>query len=621
MDQLASSSVSEALRKPESLRTLLSLKDHLTDAGVLRCVFSKLKLLRVLDLAASDIKKVPESVGKLIHLRYLNLSKTSITELPCSITLLQNLQYLILSRSKLRELPKNLSSMQSLRHLDISGCPFLTHMPRRFSRLTSLQRLSNYIVGNRDGCSIRELKDLDLRGDINIEFYVNVSNDSCAGQKILKNKQHLKSLRLHWVDASSDDNVENLLDDLCPHARLKRLSISNYGGVKLPAWLADSQIPNLVEVKLINCRNCKSIPQFGNLKFLTELQVNGLESVSRIHADFYGNGEVQGFPSLKQFSLYNMPNLKEWSGTEGLELFPRLHTLTIGECPRLTAMPRFPRIERLEMQKCNGSLLSSLATLTSLSSLLVYRFLDITSLPVGLFKNLASLRRLNITDCTELESLPVDEMQHLTALEDLTVSGCKGLRSFQLNVERLGALQSLNLRYCINLGSLPEEGLHSLTSLRSLGVVGCRSVTTQPEVIIRSLNSVRERFETEICCSKVNLSGRLQDLGTLRMLRIFGGHVMRPASATVLAATTLSICCCEELSSLMATTPSGVLLEDVAIEDCSSLTAIPDWLAELRSLRYLSIRNCPELASLPTVLLDLRLQQGLLIEGCPQLHI
>lgn len=618
VDQLASSSVSEALCKPESLRTLLSQKDHLTDADVLRCIFSKLKLLRVLDLAASDIKKVPESVGKLIHLRYLNLSKTSIAELPCSITLLQNLQYLILSRSKLRELPKNLSGMQSLRHLDISGCPFLTRMPRRFSRLTSLQRLSNYIVGKRDGCSIRELKDLDLHGDINIEFYVNVSNDSCAGQKILNNKQHLKSLRLHWDDASSDHNVENLLDDLCPHARLKRLSISKYGGVKLPTWLADSQIPNLVEVKLINCRNCERIPQFGNLKFLTELQVNGMESVSRIHADFYGHGEVQGFPSLKQFSLYNMPNLEEWSGTEALELFPRLHTLTIGECPKLMAIPRLQRIERLEMQKCNGSLLSSLGALTSLSSLLVDRILGIT-FPVGLFQNLASLRRLNITDCTELESLPVDEMQHLTALQHLTISGCKNLRSFPLNVERLRALQSLNLRYCINLGSLPE-GLHSLTSLGSLRVVSCRSVTTQPEVIIRSLNSVRELFEAEICCSKVNLSGRLQDLGTLRMLRIFGGHSMRPVSATVLAATTLSICCCEELSSLMSRTPSGVL-EDVAIEDCSSLTALPDWLTELRSLRYLSIHNCPELASLPRVLLDLRPRQGLWIEGCPRLQI
>ncbi|CAL9092836.1 unnamed protein product, partial [Musa textilis] len=416
-----------ALCKPESLRTLLSLQDHLTDAVVLRCVFSKLKLLRALDLAASDIKKVPESVGKLIHLRYLNLSKTSIAELPSSITLLQNLQYLILSRSKVRELPKNLSSLQSLRHLDISGCPFLTHMPRRFSRLTSLQRLSNYIVGKRDGCSIRELKDLDLHGDINIEFYVNVSNDSCAGEKILKNKQHLKSLRLHWVDASSDHSVENLLDDLCPHARLKRLSVSNYGGVKLPTWLADSQIPNLVEVKLINCRNCERIPQFGNLRFLTELQVNGMESVSRIQADFYGNGEVQGFPSLRQFSLYNMPNLEEWSGPEGLELFSRLHTLTIGECPRLMALPRLPRMERLEMQKCNGSLLSSLGTLTSLSSLLVDRILGITSLPVGLFQNLASLARLNIADCTELESLPVDEMQHLTALQHLTISGCKAL--------------------------------------------------------------------------------------------------------------------------------------------------------------------------------------------------
>ncbi|URE03858.1 resistance protein [Musa troglodytarum] len=619
VDQFASSSVSEALCKPESLRTLLSLQNHLTDAVVLRCVFSKLKLLRALDLAASDIKKVPESVGKLIHLRYLNLSKTSIAELPSSITLLQNLQYLILSRSKVRELPKNLSSLQSLRHLDISGCPFLTHMPRRFSRLTSLQRLSNYIVGKRDGCSIRELKDLDLHGDINIEFYVNVSNDSCAGEKILKNKQHLKSLRLHWVDASSDHSVENLLDDLCPHARLKRLSVSNYGGVKLPTWLADSQIPNLVEVKLINCRNCERIPQFGNLRFLTELQVNGMESVSRIQADFYGNGEVQGFPSLRQFSLYNMPNLEEWSGPEGLELFPRLHTLTIGECPRLMALPRLPRIERLEMQKCNGSLLSSLGTLTSLSSLLVDRILGITSLPVGLFQNLASLARLNIADCTELESLPVDEMQHLTALQHLTISGCKALRSFPLNVERLIALQSLNLRYCINLGSLPE-GLHSLTSLRSLRVVGCRSVTTQPEAIIRSLNSVREQFETEICCRKMDLSGRLQDLGTLRMLRIFGGHSMRPVSATVLAATTLSICCCEELSSLAARPPSGVL-EDVTIEDCSNLTALPDWLAELRSLRYLSIRNCPELASLPRALLDLGPRQGLWIEGCPQLHI
>ncbi|KAG6498186.1 hypothetical protein ZIOFF_046098 [Zingiber officinale] len=419
------SKVTRALsKKPLYLRTLI-LNYVSLNADQLELVFSELKYLRVLELTGNKIKEVPTSIGNLIHLRYLNLSKNRIRVLPDSITLLHNLQYLY------------------CHHLR------LTHMPCGLARLINLQSLSFFAAADGAGaCSIIELEHLKLHGEMKIQFSENFTNYSCGGRKILKNK-HINELRLKFNCSESND--KDMLDDLCPNSSLKKLSICNYGSRQFPELLIESQLPNLVEVCLKNCRCCEHIPPFGNLQFLKKLELHKMNAVTQMGAEFHGFG---GFPSLQELYLDRMDDLEEWSESDYAdELFPLLKTLFIVKCPKLKSMPRLPRIQYLDISYCSGSLLSCVGRLTSLSVLRVEAMDDMTSFPNGCIRNLTSLTAFEIKGCKQLQCLPGDEMQHLEMIRTLTIDRCDNLASLPSEVGCLGSLCFLRLRVCLLSGS------------------------------------------------------------------------------------------------------------------------------------------------------------------------
>ncbi|KAG6518009.1 hypothetical protein ZIOFF_021410 [Zingiber officinale] len=573
-----------------SLRSCLSFKK----AHLLQFVFSKLKLLRVLDLSENGIEEVPTSIGNLIHLRYLTLSGNRIKFLPDAITLLQNLRYLSLIDNPLQQLPKKLRNMQSLGYLHCD-CYYLTHMPLGLSRLTSLRSLSCYVSDdNRTGsCSITELEDLKLHGNMRIKFSKNSSNYSCGGRKILKNK-NFNELSLSFN--CSETNDMSMLDDLCPNMNLKKLKISYYGSRQFPTWLMEPQLPNLVEVILNYSYTCEHVPPFGNLQSLRKLAMIRMDNVKRMGAEFHGHGPIRGFPSLQELQLEWMRNLEEWSESDGAdELFPLLKTLKILNCPKLKTMPRFPTIEFLNLDNCSESLVSCVRRMTSLSHLILEGMKGMTSLPSGCLRNLTSLMRLEILSCNELQFLPRDEMQLLTMVHSLSIEKCNNLTSFPLEMGRLGALRYLCLKNPDNNTLAPNNG----------------------SPIVQILNSVHE-FDIQICGKNVNLLGQLQHLHTLRELTISGSHdtTYGPAIMGYIIRASLSICCCDELESLMTTAPSTSVLEILGIFDIPNLTILPEWLRHLGSLDMLWIRNCPQLGSLPRGLQELRSLNILRIDGC-----
>ncbi|KAG6502057.1 putative disease resistance protein RGA1 [Zingiber officinale] len=591
------SSMAQVLgKRPLYLRTFMAQNPSSGLSINLLEVFSELKFLRVLDLSYNHIKEVPTSIGNLILLRYLNLSNNNIEVLPDSITLLSNLQYLNLSfNEEFQELPKKLGNIQNLRDLDLT-CGFfesdfrLTHMPSGLSRLTNLRSLSLFVAGDRIGaCSIIELEDLKLQGGMAIKFSKNFTNYSCGGRKILKN-QDLNAL---WIEFNNSDRYDkDMLDDLCPNTSLKQLTISNYGSPQFPTWLMESQLPNLVEVNLQNCFSCEHIPSFGNLQFLKKLDLKFISDITHMGAEFHGYG---GFPSLQELCLSSMDNLEEWSESHGVdELFPKLQLLQVFDCFKLKSMPRLPTIQHLDISFCSGSLLSCIGRLTSLSVLSVDGMNDMTSLPSDCIRNLTSLKELEIINCRQLQYLPGDEMQHLEMLRSLTIDNCDNLASFPSEVGRLSSLCSLQLS-------------------------NCPIIILQPQELIQILNSVDE-FEIEICNKKVNLLGQLQYLHTLKDLSLCGAHDHRSDNFTF-RIPKLSICCCDELKSLMiAEAASHTVLEGICINGISNLTTLPDWLPHLKSLRSLTIEKCPRLERVPRDLKDLPKLSELILINCPQLE-
>ncbi|XP_021713962.1 putative disease resistance protein RGA1 isoform X1 [Chenopodium quinoa] len=128
------------------IRSFVSRYDHSYNHSITLAdtQIDSLMCLRVLCLQrVSDIKRLCDSIGKLLHLRYLDLSwNYRLESLSDSIIGLQNLQTLNLHSCKqLRELPKDFSKLVKLRHLNLSSCEKLTDMPC-MDRLTNLWHLN-----------------------------------------------------------------------------------------------------------------------------------------------------------------------------------------------------------------------------------------------------------------------------------------------------------------------------------------------------------------------------------------------------------------------------------------------------------------------------------------------
>ncbi|KAL4277314.1 hypothetical protein AHAS_Ahas20G0294800 [Arachis hypogaea] len=93
-------------------------------------------------------------------------------------------------------------------------------MPEDMSKLTSLQVLSNYVVGKREGNRINELGALaNLHQTILIDKLENVVNSSEALGARMFDKDGLESLFLNW----SLDEYENTVDSLIERDVLEKL--------------------------------------------------------------------------------------------------------------------------------------------------------------------------------------------------------------------------------------------------------------------------------------------------------------------------------------------------------------------------------------------------------------
>eukprot|EP00261_Vitis_vinifera_P025908 XP_010658947.1 PREDICTED: putative disease resistance protein At3g14460 isoform X1 [Vitis vinifera] len=306
----------ERFHKKERLRTFIALPIDVPTSGlpsfisnkVLEELIPRLGHLRVISLAHYMISEIPDSFGKLKHLRYLNLSYTSIKWLPDSIGNLFYLQTLKLSCCKeLIRLPISIGNLINLRHLDVAGAIKLQEMPIQIGKLKDLRILSNFIVDKNNGLTIKELKDMShLRRELCISKLENVVNIQDARDAALKLKRNLESLIMQWsseLDGSGNErNQMDVLDSLQPCLNLNKLCIQLYGGPKFPRWIGDALFSKMVDLSLIDCRECTSLPCLGQLPSLKQLRIQGMDGVKKVGAEFYGETRVSAgkfFPSLE----------------------------------------------------------------------------------------------------------------------------------------------------------------------------------------------------------------------------------------------------------------------------------------------------------------------------------
>ncbi|KAM3741736.1 hypothetical protein ACB098_07G019400 [Castanea mollissima] len=557
------------LCKVPSLRSCLGTSDLKASLPF----FLKQKYLRVLNFEFV-VQEVPRSINNLKYLSYLDMSGSKSKVLPKSTTCLLNLQTLKLDHcDDLCELPNGMKHMKSLMYLGIIGCHSLTRMPKGMGQLTCLQSLSFFIAGKKNGYQVSELKGLNLRNNLTIKELDNVRNSMEAKNANLIGKQNLHSLRLFWRSDNKShvlEHVEDVLDGLQPHSNLKELSINNYHGSKIPTWIQDSVLCDLVEISLDCWERCEHLPPLGKLSFLKVLVITGWHAMKYIGNEFHGDSAMS-FPSLKEFRLHEMRDLEEWRTMNGRENFPCLSTLEITECPKLVEIPIIPSLTDLTMRRNNVMLIRSVMNLTSLSSLVIDDMDELTVLLDGQLQNHKMLEMLKISKMPNLQSL-TNQLDNLSALNEFHLQYCDKIESLPEGLQNLHSLRRLSIRECNNLLSLPMNGLQGLSSLRSLYIWSCDKFCSLSEGIQYLIEL--ENLNINECSKLISLPKGIQHLTALHYLEIWN---------------------CEDLSSLPKQIGCLTSLSHLGIWYCPNLMSIPNELQNLMALKTLTIKGCPHL--------------------------
>ncbi|KAG5253892.1 disease resistance RPP13 protein [Salix suchowensis] len=669
------------LGKLKRLRTFIAFRLHSSPWGaycylsnnVLHEALLKLRHLRVLSLSGYCITELPNSIG--------DLKKLPVAE---SVSKLINLQTLKLCGCrKLQKLPQGTGILINLCHLDITGTDNLIEMPSWMGNLTGLQTLSKFIVGKKEGCGIEELKGLkNLQGRLSIMALHNVIDARRAAHANLMGKHNLDELELKWSESDLEGEVIKhhmpVLNSLQPHANLKELKISFFGGTEFPSWVGHPSFSEIVHLELSCCRKCTELPPLGRLPSLRDLCIQGLDAVEIVGPGFYGVGSsVKPFQSLKTLKFEDMREWKSWWSSAGVdeEEFPSLSELTfclpscvkitIAKCPMLVdSDEKLPVLSELELEECDGVTLEYMFHKSSPTTLKLGSMSKLTCLTGHFLQSLGALKVLMISDFPNLTSLwekgtGLENFEHPQFVSSTEIgmpsthkssklSGCDKLELLPNHkVHMLLSLEDLCIETCPNLVSIPEAGL--LSSLRHLVLRDCKALRSLPDGISNcpledleieecpllkcfpggmlpaTLKSLKIRYCREFKSLPEGLMHNENGPDTLchfHHLEIIGCPSLKsfPDGKLPTRLKTLKIWDCSQLKPLKEEMlHDDMSLQYLAISDREALSSFPECLSTFMHLTEINSSNCSALTFFPGVGLSLASLRALTIYNCKNL--
>ncbi|XP_074282638.1 putative disease resistance protein RGA1 [Silene latifolia] len=510
------------------------------DSQLVKPLIENWSFLRSLRLYVPDAEYLPKSICQLLHLRYLDLSDNiKLEKLPNSIAKLYNLQ---------------------------SNCGGLPCMPLGINQLTNLQYLTHFKVGkvssigNQFGGQLNDLKLLvNLRGELRIKIHENLVNK-------LENKwesgylEHIMNLKVIRIFFSYEPKYEALIKKLKPNRNLMHFELELYYGTEIPRWGRAQDdwsitFPNLVNIELGHCQRLRGIPLLSNLKHLKTLSLWLLNNLEYMETNAIGGRGF--FPSLEFLNLVDLKRLKGWWGGVGESdmphwqpLFPRLWTVVIQSCPKLTSLPPCPSLESLEVERINKAFrilpapqgsanlhvrVDSVGYLTTVHTTHLITKIEIQndyklkrlSEIEKVFKSCSSLRSLEIEKCARLTSIS-GALEHLTALESLVLMDIPTLEDNADDMPWRSLCHNLRFLCLVSLRSLQmlPRGMKHLTALQDLQISDYKSLKGLLEWIscLASLQSL-----LIVSFPGLKSVGTIQNITSLQKLKILDCPDLREA--------------------------------------------------------------------------------------------
>ncbi|KAK1612098.1 hypothetical protein QYE76_035771 [Lolium multiflorum] len=352
-----------------NLRTLIiGSVNNLKPVGeqVLKCMFKRLRKLRVLTIIAEDFLSsyvsldvpVPACIGQLRHLRYLafrpafHQGRGRRMILPATFAKLCHMQILDFgwTGKVVFSSCEDICSLVNLRHVICLGDVDLASI----GSLTSLRTMAAFDVKRGQGHELKQLGNLNkLRGQLLIRGLENVESKAEALEANLVGKEGLSTLKLSWGwsgEASPEVQAE-VLEGLCPPKDLKSLIIEGYNGPRYPRWMHNGGPKHVNHLELMDCS-----PQPG--------------------------------PELRGFCAHLRELMIQYCSWDALpdymEHLRSLQTLHIMYCRNIRLLPALPQsLEHIHLDGCDKVLMSScrMEHLTSLQMLIINFCDSIQSLP------------------------------------------------------------------------------------------------------------------------------------------------------------------------------------------------------------------------------------------------
>lgn len=478
---LQATKINKLPEKVEMLSNLRYLNLSQTDIDKLPESIGRLQYLVSLNISQTCIATVPDYIGKIHSLRYLNLSQTDIGKLPDSICSLRLLQTLQLSRcEKLTKLPQNIGSVTSLQRLDLEGCYYLSEMPQDISNLKNVKELNVLECPSLDKmpCGLSALTKIEA-----LPRYIATSGDNNPILE-LRDLVKLKRLGLENIANISNEDAEKIqlqkkheLEHLTLHCKQHREVEAERGKSSSEVKeLLDHLEPNpeLKTLKIISYEG-EEFPCWmanTNLKKLTQVRI--IRLINLKCKSFPPLGQL---PHLETLEISGMGEIREVSSELNGHVDDTFHSLK-----KIT----FSQMVNLECWPVNGAKCENLKELSIIQCPKFHNLsmnLEIEKLTVwmspsnllcrgGLTGVAGSLKSISISLCEELSaSSDCEGLTTLPKLEELNISGCDELERLPLGIENLTALKRLSVIGCQKFQNLTD--LKVGTALTSLHISSC----------------------------------------------------------------------------------------------------------------------------------------------------
>ncbi|CAL8114183.1 unnamed protein product [Prunus armeniaca] len=507
-------------------------------------------------------KVIYDLLPQMQYLRVLSLNGYGITELPDSIGNLKYLRYLDLSHTRITSLPESTTTLFNLQTLILEGCHYLGALPINLRNLVNLRHLNNSYVGSYVGLKAMPPQLGRLTNLQSLPNFVVGKGSDESGISEIGSLSHLRG-------TLSLSRLENVID--AKDARKADLKSKESVDELVLEWSDNTQETQLGVLDRLEPHRMLEkliIRGYAGLEFSTWIGDRLFSTMVHVRLDECKNCQILPplgqLPLLKELYITGMVAMEsvgpEFYG-EGSLPFPVLETLEFEDMQHWKKWVPFVGDQGIGVFSC-------------------LKLLSIRNCPQlegKVPENLDSLETLRIIKCEEL----VISISNYKQIGQLRIDGCKAVvKTSGVEFELLNSLRLSNIsevRFQIG------EFTKGLRKVADLEIGGCEELTS-------SLKN-----EDRVLQHLISLDGLVIE-GNSSLLEKLGKEA-------------------EELLQLQILTCKLRYLE---LNECASLSKVPEGLHHLTALQGLQIVGCSNLVSFPDVGLPPSLEV-IRIEECDSL--